>query len=317
MSGPHAHNSNRDVRGLTFAELLVVLTILSILSVIALQSLQPVANQARYEGTKTTIKRIEEAVMGPDGLRQTDGTPILSGFVSDIGRLPLVAPEAQPGWELQELWNPDVWVAFPYGVRHGPPLFDELDFSHIRIACGWRGPYLQPQSTDGLRDGWGKPLVHDWAVDTSAASVNGHSALTIAADLSLEMPTTLEPPRLMSLVSLVGSVNYADGTPAVSDASDNVTVDVYLIYPDAADTSGVLAVADFVVTDEAPDFVFTSVPPGLRAIRAVVRRGASELIADKTVYRHVLRSGLSDVRIQLDVDPPEPTPDPDPPETEN
>lgn len=281
-------------RGFTLIELLIVLTILSVLTLVAVQSLGPLAEQAHYETTRTTLDRIEEAVMGPESLRQTDGTPIISGFVADVGRLPMVGADPAPGWELQELWNPELAVAFPYQTRLGPPVFDDLDFSHIRLACGWRGPYLRPPSADGLRDGWGKPLAYLLSGEPMT--------LEVAADLTMEMPSVAEPPRVMPLVTLIGSAIYDDGTPAVGDSEQNLSVKAFLIFPDA-DNPISLSVLEFEVTEETPDFVFSSVAPGLRAIRVVVRQHGNEY-ADKTVYRHILRAGISDLQIELGTPPP-------------
>jgi hypothetical protein len=300
--------------GLTLAEMLIVLLILSVLTLVAVQSMQPMAEQARYEATRTTLDRTEEAIMGPEGMRQTDGTPILSGFVADVGRLPMLLPDAPPGFELAELWNPASLLAtsFPYGVRAGPANFDGEDFRLIRIPCGWRGPYLQPTAGLGLRDGWGKPLLYDMEPDSQEGVwANEWHELAIQADLSLELPTATDLPRVMTLVTLIGQVAYDDGTLAVGNAGQNLDVDVYLIYPDPENGAGELSVVLFPVTEENPDFVFTRVAPGLRALRAVVRQNGVKL-ADKTVYRHVLRSGLSDLRIQLDSPPPDPIVDPDP-----
>ncbi|TVP99684.1 MAG: prepilin-type N-terminal cleavage/methylation domain-containing protein [Planctomycetaceae bacterium] len=279
-------------RGFTLIELLIVLTILSVLTLVAVQSLGPLAEQASYESTRTTLDRIEEAVMGPESLRQTDGTPIISGFVADVGRLPMMVDGSPPGWELQELWNDEFATTFPYGTRPGPVLFADENFSHIRLACGWRGPYLRPPSTAGLRDGWGKPLAYLFSGDPLT--------LEVAADLTAEMPSVAEPPRMMSLVTLVGRIVYDDGTPAVGNG--NVSVNAFLISPDAGIPDS-LSVTQFAVTEEAPDFVFSSVAPGLRAIRVVVRQDGNEF-ADKTVYRHVLRSGISDLQIELGTPPP-------------
>jgi type II secretory pathway pseudopilin PulG len=300
--------------GLTLAEMLIVLLILSVLTLVAVQSMQPLAEQARYEATRTTLDRTEEAIMGPEGMRQTDGTPILSGFVADVGRLPMIAPGAPPGFELAELWNPTspLALSFPYGVRAGPASFDGEDFRMIRIPCGWRGPYLQPTAGLGLRDGWGKPLLYDMEPDSQEGFwANEWHGLAMRADLTLELPTATDLPRVMTLVTLIGHVAYDDGTLAVGGAGQNLDVDVYLVYPDPERSIGELSVVRFPVTAENPDFIFTSVAPGLRALRAVVRQNEVTL-ADKTVYRHVLRSGLSDLRIQLDSPPPEPMPDPDP-----
>src|SRR4051812_47329304 len=95
---------HRVRRAFTLVELLVVLFILVILSAIAVQSLEGVQDQTRYEATQRGIQNIQDAIVGPASQRQPDGTLMVSGFVADIGRLPL-ASGSDPHTQLQELWS--------------------------------------------------------------------------------------------------------------------------------------------------------------------------------------------------------------------
>jgi prepilin-type N-terminal cleavage/methylation domain-containing protein len=288
-------------RGFTLIEMLMVLMILAVMTVVAVQSLQPLAEQAAYETTRQTLLRIDEAVLGPDGVRQADGTPVISGFAADVGRLPLPVASTPSGSELVETWDMSLWTGYPYGTRHGPIDFDGEDFSHIRIPCGWRGPYLQPASGEGLRDGWGKPLAYVWN-EAAAPAANVHDSLSTAADLSFELPDVQDLPRVLPLVSLLVNVLYADGQPVKSE--EDITASVYLVHPDPAVPEALAVVP---LAEEDGDFTLHGVTPGLRALRVVVKQGEATIAqGDKTVYRHVPRSGLSDVQIMLGAEKPEP-----------
>src|SRR5437879_514738 len=98
--------------------MVVVLLILSLLTVAAVQSLSPVADQARYEATSHTLTQLNESMLGADGLRQSDGTPLVSGFVADVGRVPILQG-ADAETQLRELWETDTVLnplvtAFPF-----------------------------------------------------------------------------------------------------------------------------------------------------------------------------------------------------------
>ena len=73
-------------QGLTLVELVVVLAILAVLAGVAVRSLEPIADQARYEATQKTLESVKNAIV--DDRQQASGTRQISGFVSDIGRLP-------------------------------------------------------------------------------------------------------------------------------------------------------------------------------------------------------------------------------------
>src|SRR5688500_14006556 len=119
--------SRRHRGGLTLMELLVVLTILAVLTTIAMTSAESANDQARFDATETTLRNIEEAILGPAQQSDADGTVSVSGFVADVGRLPA----------LEELTiNPN---GLPlYGPKGSPP-----EDSEILLVYGWRGPYLR------------------------------------------------------------------------------------------------------------------------------------------------------------------------------
>ncbi len=147
--------------GLTLLELLVVLVILAIVATVAVQSLQPQVDQQRFESASRLLTEIKTATLGPSQKYQTDGTPLISGFVADLGRGPLVASASLDGDETQvlsELWDAqtELGAKFPYQFRAGPN--QPVDYSTIRLPCGWRGPYLQLGiGLNSILDPWGRP----------------------------------------------------------------------------------------------------------------------------------------------------------------
>src|SRR5947209_18975108 len=104
-------------RGLTLVELLVVLLILAILTTVAITATSGLVDQARYDATQRTLQNTQDAIIGPAGQREPDGTPLITGFVSDVGRLPVTVGN-DPFTQLQELWaNPN--MLDPFGVKQG------------------------------------------------------------------------------------------------------------------------------------------------------------------------------------------------------
>jgi prepilin-type N-terminal cleavage/methylation domain-containing protein len=150
-------------RGLTLVELLVVLVILVLLTAVAVQSTSGIVDQARYDQTQRTLQNIQNAVVGPTGQREPDGTPLITGFVADLGRLPVATADPITGaLTLSELWsNPNNMMPFTLQQAVAPD-------TDVNLLCGWRGPYLQLQlGTSQLTDGWGNPLSNPQSMTVS------------------------------------------------------------------------------------------------------------------------------------------------------
>jgi len=151
--------------------MLVVLTILVLLAGVAVTATEGLIEQARYEATARAIDAVEEAILGPQGLRDPSGVPLAQGFVNDMGRLP-----ASPA----ELSAP-TGSAYSYSAAYG-------------IGAGWRGPYLRlPLGGSVPLDGWGRELRI--APDEGAlrvrslgdpASAEGAQPIDSSTDLLLE-----------------------------------------------------------------------------------------------------------------------------------
>jgi len=79
---------SNKTQGFTLVELLVVMLVLVALSSITLDFTKDFAFQGRYEVTKDRYDKIKRAIIGrPDVL--INGQPDISGFVADMGRLPI------------------------------------------------------------------------------------------------------------------------------------------------------------------------------------------------------------------------------------
>lgn len=136
----------------TLAEMLVVLVILALLAFVAVESLRPLANQARFDATRTTLENLRRAIIGDPNSGDASG---VRGFVADTGRFPnsldeLVVPPPD--------FDPTTLGGLLFQLRSAPGIY-----SGISVPTGWRGPYLiippGANSADyGLKDGWGLTL---------------------------------------------------------------------------------------------------------------------------------------------------------------
>ena len=247
--------------GLTLLELMVVLVILSIVATVALQSLQPQVASQRFSAASRLLDEIKSATIGPTQKFQLDGTPLISGFVADIGRLPestaLLNEDAGDFLDsapLSELWNAECDLAnqFPFAFRSGP--IQPVDYSAIRLPCGWRGPYLQlPVGVSSLKDPWGE-----------------HPRLATDAKGRIDTVTVDLPPSSNELAPQEISVDLALAEVEVSGVvllsnPEQASVKVALLTPRPPNSLSTLAVVED--EDDAPDvFRFRNVPVGLRAI---------------------------------------------------
>lgn len=171
---------------MTLLELLVVVAILAILASVAIQSTSEIGEQTRYDATQKTVEAFRGAVLGPSGQLAPDGSSILSGFLSDMGRLPLAKSittadgdqqgsllelysESLPGdlkaYSVHTVTSGNTFATLGSGdwSRHTNEVFGGLASGFIRVPAGWRGPYLRkPSSVYTLVDGWEKPIVSRW-----------------------------------------------------------------------------------------------------------------------------------------------------------
>ncbi len=268
-------------KALTLLELLVVLVILAIVATVAVNSLQPRVEAARFGQTQKLIANVQDSILGPRNSRQADGTPLVSGFVADVGRAPLVqgaelsntSPgEPNEGMELRELWSADTSLArtYPFQFRSGPN--SPVDYSDIQLPCGWRGPYLQLSiGVDSLRDPWGRPFDvqadMDDAVQTMIWRPVGSYDKPLASDLT------------SGKVSVAGAINLGESIPP--------SLEVVMLVP-APETSRTELVVLADEDNNASTFSFSQVPIGLRVVCVTVENQRV-----LTRYVNVTHQGIS------------------------
>ncbi len=203
-----AIHPNSAQQGMTLLELLVVVAILAVLATVAIQSTSDLGNQTRYEMTQKALTTFRDVVLGPQNQVTPDGSPLVTGFVADMGRPPRSTgfSHSESGFilpDLGELYS----EALPSGLRPyalyqatsantsqtlitAVTDLSMLSFGSPRIAAGWRGPYLRKPSTEAtLVDGWSKPLASRLDMDSSLAAINGWPTMLLA----FRTNSTLQP----------------------------------------------------------------------------------------------------------------------------
>ena len=270
--------ARRVPRGLTLLELMVVLVILAIVATVAVQSLQPQVDQQRFESASRLLTEIKSATVGPAQKYQLDGTPLISGFVADVGRCPQMenspTQSADQSQILTELWDSESELGskFPYQFRPGPD--QPIDYSSIRLPCGWRGPYLNlPAGSDSLKDPWGRPPEASLGADGEFCQLQ----ITIPLGTNQTESQTISTELTTGRVEVTGKV--------LLDNPENTTTQIALLVPDPDSSLTTLSVLDD--EDQQPDsFRFANVPIGLRAIVADVNGQR------KTKYVQVTHGGI-------------------------
>jgi prepilin-type N-terminal cleavage/methylation domain-containing protein len=178
MKSSCSKSGQLGVFGMTLLELLVVVAILAVLASVAIQSTSEVGNQTRYDATQKSLSAFREAVLGPQGQTAPDGSPLITGFIADMGRPPrsrlLSHPEYVNAYDLQELYSESVPSGlFAYrlytadsgtlatdGTAAGLTVPSLVIDPALRVPAGWRGPYIRkPGNELSLVDGWNKALV--------------------------------------------------------------------------------------------------------------------------------------------------------------
>ena len=196
--------------GLTLIELTFVLFILTLAAHLGTRQLATARAARLRAAADRQLDEIADAVY-------CEGQGEASGFLSDMGRLPLAtyAPGgASPS--LAELYvRPEGvgdFMARPAklaNLAEGAP--DAIADESVLVPCGWGGPYIRlPQGATLLRDPWGNPM------ENGGADV---AARLLAADMS--SPATTNTP--IAAIRHFGSDGTPDGErpPASGDAMDS------------------------------------------------------------------------------------------------
>ena len=258
-----ACNHYRFVRcGFTLIELVLVLVILAILASAAMSMVDVQVDQTRFELTQQTLEAIEQAVLGVDHARASDGSRAVSGFVADCGRLP---------HSLDELYyQPTTLVpAFSSGVPDGD--------TQVITTGGWNGPYLQLAiGATSLPDGWATGLEPHNSDGTVSAATEPLSILrslgrdrliggtNYDADLSLvfesDAPisglTTQAENRWQKSLTVYVYYNDSSTNPELANG-DKIVVRVY--GPVADPTTGAVTLGT--IQQEIVEYSSSTVPP--------------------------------------------------------
>lgn len=142
LSAPHIRHHEARQRGFTLLEMLLVLFLMALVASAGLMLTEGVEDQAKYDETKRRMALIRTAIVG-DPTRTVNGTPEISGFVADMGRLPNCLRELTEALDCAAPANPLT-----------TSVFDD----NSGLLAGWRGPYLallpDGDGTLSIRDGY-------------------------------------------------------------------------------------------------------------------------------------------------------------------
>lgn len=158
--------------GFTLLEMLMVILIIAATTKIVAVSMEDFGYAARYEQTQDRLDTLRQAIIG-NPKRTINGQPDISGFVKDMGRLPINLRElvSSDSFCLDPTYAVDVSNDTNFGTQAlceaaghtwhtiagvtGPNLFEG------NLVAGWQGPYIQvndaaTSTTDDIfPDGWG------------------------------------------------------------------------------------------------------------------------------------------------------------------
>lgn len=130
-----------NLQGFTLLEMLVVIGLLGVVAMAATTLIIDTGEEKRKDATEKNWDAIRKAIVG-DSTLSLNGSPNLSGYVADMGRLPnnikeLISQGAQPNWTEFNI-DPSGTAVGLSGTLH----------------AGWRGPYLYTAGSAEFRDGW-------------------------------------------------------------------------------------------------------------------------------------------------------------------
>lgn len=250
--------------GLTLVELLVVLAILALLATVAITSTDLLMGQGRYEATVRTLDGIGRAIVDSDGGASSSG---VTGFVADTGRLPA---------SLDELFQPSAGM-----VLHQVWEFDSDDdaVNDIRLASGWRGPYLRlAPGQDVLRDGWGRTFGFDLTGGVlTVASLGSDGDSDLPEDsydkdiqLRIELADYSTATVMFHVRELDTSGNELD--PALA-GDENLILRLYAVNP----ATGQAVLNPVTVNETTFQHALANVAVGTLAVRALVLDGSNNI----------------------------------------
>ncbi|PKD41436.1 type II secretion system protein [Methylomonas sp. EFPC1] len=232
---------HKSERGFTLLEMLLVIFLMALVASTGLMLTEGVEDQAKYDETKRRMELIRKAIVG-DPTRTVNGAPELSGFVADMGRLPLCLAE------LLRLGDEVLPATVPKTFESPCDDTEIVSDWHLDqdtgVGMGWRGPYLQviPESGGGLRfrDGYGNEganaaadaLDSGWDYSVTAATA---SLASEGMDLAVATDDVAAPQLIVSAdwqVPLPAAVSVTfenqSGAPLPTPNPVNLVLRLYL-----------------------------------------------------------------------------------------
>ena len=187
----HATNKGQSMKnssGMTLIELSVVMLLIMMAASLTLPLFTGIAQSTRNQITEARVTQIKQAIIN---VQTVNGTPTVSGFVADVGRLPYC---------IQELINQGVC-----GTTTAIP------------SIGWKGPYIQ--TSDGkFYDGWGNQDLGNgnfgWSYSRYSQSYQA---------IAMTTPPTLIPCTLyLGTVTVAAKVGVCDTIELQSYGADGI-----------------------------------------------------------------------------------------------
>ena len=209
-------------RGFTLIELLVVLAILVTLTAVAATSLEGVQDQSRYDATTRQMNEIRDAISGARNSKQVDGTPIISGFVADVGGVPATLDDLiKPPADSNALYAPA--KVFADSISYSP-----TGTYSVAVPRGWRSYLRMGAGQSSLADGWGNAFSYAVGGDPVVLKSQGPDVNVASDDLIV---------NITSSEYLVSSVSFQVNVKPASATAYKVVAAIYGPDPDQSNPS--------------------------------------------------------------------------------
>lgn len=273
--------------GFTLIELTLVLFILALAAHLGTRQLAGVKAVRLRAAADRQLDEIADAVY-----RERGGEP--SGFLSDMGRLPLGAL-ATNGTSLclSELYTRPEGVgefrarpAKAENLAEGAPL--SITNSAVFVPCGWGGPYVRlPQGASRLRDPWGNPIENGGdaggvtarllAEDSSAIVATNVPVAAIRHFGSDGTPDPDPPPEAPEAHDATRHFDFAPAGLLLNFAPATVSRVVWYAPLGDRITGGVATITDS--ASGASQLLIEGIPPGMRIIDIHFTNGTSRVMS--------------------------------------
>lgn len=142
--------------GFTMLELLVVIALLGVVAIAATTFIIDTGEIQREDATRARWDEIRYAIVGNTS-RAVNTSPLVSGYVTDMGRLPTNLDElVAKDYDYDDDGDPDT----PNITVTNQLAWNTVQLSGViagvtgELSGGWRGPYLYTAGSKFFRDGW-------------------------------------------------------------------------------------------------------------------------------------------------------------------